>query len=103
MSSNQRETGERETGVGETGGRETDRERERERERLRFISCSTCPRSLALGGIPAAMISVVPIVCKTEVNLVRWTLGGLRERVNNDGHSEVDLTHNALQFTSSPL
>jgi len=61
------------------------------------------PSALALGGIPAAIISVVPIVWKTEVNLVRWTLGGLRERVNNDGHSEVDITHNALQFMSLPL
>lgn len=44
------------------------------------------PLALAPGGIPAAILGA-PQVGKTEANLVRSTLGGLRERVNNDGHS----------------
>ncbi len=56
--------------------------RQRRGERLRFISHSACPCWL-----PHRHHECCSICLKTEVNLVRSTLGGLREWVNNNGHS----------------
>ncbi len=40
-----------------------------------------CSHSLALGGIPAVISSAVPLLRKTQVNLMGLTLRNVKERV----------------------